>query len=51
MTNKKYNKWYRMVSLCFDIMHIANGVKFDPHSMEVVGFAEDAFQRNVLLEE
>ena len=43
--------WIRMGSLSFDSMSIKNKVKFDPHSNELVGFAEGALKEDVLLRE
>ena len=40
-----------MGSLSFDSMSIKNKVKFDPHSNELVGFAEGALKEDVLLRE
>ena len=44
-------EWMRMGSLSFDSMSIKNKVKYDPHSNELVGFAEGALKEDVLLSE
>ena len=37
-----------MVSLKYDAMHIGSKIKYNPHTTEVVGFANDSFAFNVL---
>ena len=43
--------WLKMVSLKFDAVHICDKVKYNPHTNQLVGFAYDAFDKNVLLED
>ena len=40
-----------MVSLKFDACHICDKVQYNPHSNQLVGFAYNAFDKNVLLED
>ena len=44
-------EWMRMGSLSFDSMSIKAKIKFDPHSNELVGFAEGGLQEDVLMKE
>ena len=38
-----------MVSLKYDVMYIRSKIKCNPHTMEVVKFANDSFDFNVLV--
>ena len=40
-----------MVSLKFDACHICDKVKYNPHTNQLVGFAYNAFDKDVLLED
>ena len=40
---KGLDKWKIMVSLKYDAMHIGSKIKCNPHTIEVVGFANDSF--------
>ena len=43
--------WRSMVSLKFDACHVADKVIYNAHTNSIVGFAHDAFDIDVLLEE
>ena len=43
--------WLKMVSLKFDACHIADKVKYNPHTNQLVGFSYNAFDKDVLLED
>ena len=51
LETKGLDEWKRMVSLKHDAMHIGSRIKCNPHTMEVVGFANDSFDFNVLAKE
>ena len=40
----------KMVSLKFDACHIFDKVKYNPHTNQLIGFAYNAFDKDVLLE-
>ena len=41
--------WLKMVSFKFDVCHIADKVKYNPHTNQLVGFSYNAFDKDVLL--
>ena len=45
------DEWKRMVPLKYDTMHIGSKIKCNPHTMEIVGFANDSFDFNCLKKE
>ena len=45
------NDWHLMVSLKFYACHVADKVIYNVHTNNIVGFAHDAFDIDLLLEE
>ena len=43
------DEWLKMVSVKFDVCHIDDRIKHDPHTNQLVGFAHDAFDKDILL--
>ena len=43
--------WQKMVCLKFDACHICDKVKYNPHTNQLTGFAYDAFDKDVLMED
>ena len=41
----------RMGSVAFDLKKVKGKVVFDEHTAEVVGFTQDAFELDIILEE
>ena len=48
---KGMDEWKIMVSLKYDVMYIRSKIKFNPHTMDVIKFANDSFNFNVLVKE
>ena len=48
LETKGLDEWKIIVSSKYDAMHIGSKIKYNPHTMKVVGFANDSFDFNVL---